>query len=102
MIYKKDYTWQDVGDDANGKKLSQSEKEAIAKRWNENNTVLETDDINNSYKKFRQAEYPPIEDYLDAIVKGDEVQKQKYIDDCKAVKEKYAKGINHVEKEGLE
>jgi len=30
-------------------------------------------------------------DYLDAIVKGDDAQKQKYIDDCLAVKEKYPK-----------
>ena len=32
-----------------------------------------------------------MEDYLDAIVKDDDTQKQKYIDDCKAVKTKYAK-----------
>ena len=43
------------------------------------------------YARKRQAEYPPMADYLDAIVKGDETQKQKYIDDCKAVKEKYPK-----------
>jgi hypothetical protein len=43
------------------------------------------------YQRKRQAEYPPMADYLDAIVKGDDTQKQKYIDDCKAVKEKYPK-----------
>ena len=43
------------------------------------------------YARKRKAEYPPMEDYLDAIVKGDETQKQKYIDDCKAVKDKYPK-----------
>ena len=43
------------------------------------------------YARKRQAEYPPMADYLDAIVKGDDTQKQKYIDDCKAVKEKYPK-----------
>ena len=43
------------------------------------------------YARKRQTEYPPMADYLDAIVKGDEAQKQKYIDDCKAVKEKYPK-----------
>jgi len=43
------------------------------------------------YARKRQAEYPPMADYLDAIVKGDDAQKQKYIDDCKAVKEKYPK-----------
>ena len=45
------------------------------------------------YARKRQAEYPPMADYLDAIVKGDEAQKQKYIDDCKAVKEKYPKWL---------
>ena len=44
-----------------------------------------------AYIPKRQNEYPPITDYLDAIVKGDDTQKQKYIDDCKAVKEKYPK-----------
>ena len=102
MSYKKDYTWNDVGNDANGKTLSQSEKEAIAKEWNDNTIAQETDDKNNSYKKFRQRKYPPIEDYLDAVVKGDDTAKQKYIDDCKAVKENYPKGINYEEKEGLE
>jgi len=43
------------------------------------------------YQRKRQEEYPPMADYLDAVVKGDETQKQKYIDDCKAVKEKYPK-----------
>ncbi len=31
-------------------------------------------------------------DYLDGIVKGDDTQVQKYIDDCLAVKAKYPKG----------
>lgn len=39
----------------------------------------------------RRKEYPKIEDYLDAIVKGDELQKQAYIDACLAVKAKYPK-----------
>ncbi len=39
----------------------------------------------------RRAEYPPIADYLDSIVKGDQAQVQKYIDDCLAVKAKYPK-----------
>ena len=43
------------------------------------------------YQRKRKAEYPPMADYLDAIVKGDDAQKQKYIDDCLAVKEKYPK-----------
>ena len=40
----------------------------------------------------RQAEYPPITDYLDGVVKGDQAQIDKYIADCQAVKAKYPKG----------
>ena len=39
----------------------------------------------------RRREYPPIADYLDGIVKGDQAQVQKYIDECLAVKAKYPK-----------
>ena len=48
----------------------------------------------NAYKAKRKAEYPPIVDYLDGIVKGDQTQIDKYIADCLAVKEKYPKGDN--------
>tara|TARA_R100000742_G_C4252870_1_gene71017 strand:+ start:566 stop:862 length:297 start_codon:yes stop_codon:yes gene_type:complete len=44
-----------------------------------------------AYKYKRAQEYPPHADYLDAIVKDDSVQLQKYIDDCLAVKAKYPK-----------
>ena len=46
------------------------------------------------YQRDRKAEYPPIVDYLDGIVKGDQAQVDKYIADCLAVKEKYPKGDN--------
>lgn len=39
----------------------------------------------------RAAEYPPMADYLDGIVKGDQAQVQAYIDACLAVKAKYPK-----------
>ena len=45
-----------------------------------------------TYEQKRQAEYPPMTDYLDAIVKGDTAQQQAYIDACLAVKAKYPKG----------
>ena len=45
------------------------------------------------YQRLRKPEYPPIEDYIDGIVKGDEAQMQAYIDACLAVKEKYPKPI---------
>ena len=44
-----------------------------------------------TYQELRRAEYPPMEDYLDGIVKGDNAQVKKYIDACSAVKKKYPK-----------
>lgn len=44
------------------------------------------------YQRDRAAEYPPITDYLDGIVKGDQAQVQAYIDACLTVKAKYPKG----------
>jgi len=44
-----------------------------------------------AYKYKRQAEYPPMTDYLDGIAKGDQAQINKYIADCQAVKERYPK-----------
>lgn len=46
----------------------------------------------DAYKVKRASEYPPITDYLDGIVKGDQAQIDKYIADCLAVKAKYPKG----------
>jgi hypothetical protein len=45
-----------------------------------------------AYMAKRQAEYPPITDYLDGVAKGDQAQIDKYIADCQAVKAKYPKG----------
>jgi len=45
-----------------------------------------------AYVAKRQAEYPPMTDYLDGVVKGDQAQIAKYIADCQAVKAKYPKG----------
>tara|TARA_R110000782_G_scaffold158899_1_gene251023 strand:- start:93 stop:386 length:294 start_codon:yes stop_codon:yes gene_type:complete len=47
-----------------------------------------------SYAEKRQAEYPDFKDYLDGVVKGDQVQIDKYIADCLTVKAKYPKGTN--------
>lgn len=44
-----------------------------------------------SYIEKRRAEYPPITDYIDGIVKGDSAQVQDYINKCLAVKAKYPK-----------
>ena len=39
----------------------------------------------------RAAEYPPMTDYLDGVVKGDQAQIDAYIAACLAVKAKYPK-----------
>jgi hypothetical protein len=44
-----------------------------------------------TYAEKRQAEYPPVTDYIDGVVKGDQTQIDKYIADCLAVKAKYPK-----------
>ena len=44
-----------------------------------------------AYVAKRQAEYPPITDWIDGMVKGDQAQIDKYIADCQAVKAKYPK-----------
>ena len=46
----------------------------------------------HAYIAKRAAEYPPITDYIDGVVKGDQEQIDKYIADCQAVKAKYPKG----------
>ena len=44
-----------------------------------------------NYQRKRKLEYPPITDYLDAVVKGDQDQIDEYIQKCLAVKTKYPK-----------
>lgn len=48
----------------------------------------------HAYIAKRAAEYPPITDYIDGVVKGDQAQIDKYIADCLAVKAKYPKGVS--------
>ena len=45
----------------------------------------------NAYKAKRASEYPPMTDYLDGVVKGDQAQINAYIAACLAVKTKYPK-----------
>ena len=47
----------------------------------------------HAYIAKRAKEYPPITDYIDGVVKGDQAQIDKYIADCLAVKAKYPKGV---------
>ena len=61
-----------------------------------NKVEIDLDSVNawvdpNAYKAKRASEYPPMADYLDGIVKGNQAQIDKYIADCLAVKVKYPK-----------
>ena len=47
----------------------------------------------HAYIAKRAAEYPPITDYIDGVVKNDQAQIDKYIADCLAVKQKFPKGV---------
>jgi len=44
-----------------------------------------------TYQEKRKVAYPPMADYLDAVVKADPVATQAYIDACLAVKLQYPK-----------
>lgn len=52
---------------------------------------LQKEYADTEYQRLRKAEYPPVEDYLDGIVKGDQAQVDAYIEACLAVKAKYPK-----------
>ena len=43
------------------------------------------------YQRQRAAEYPPVTDYIDGVVKGEQGQIDAYIAACLAVKAKYPK-----------
>lgn len=45
----------------------------------------------NLYAELRETEYPPMAEYLDAIVKGDAEAEEAYKAKCLAVKAKYPK-----------
>ena len=59
----------------------------VAKR-EKNRSELEAE---QSYATKRKAEYPPISDYLDGVVKNDQAQIDAYVAACQAVKNKYPK-----------
>jgi hypothetical protein len=61
-----------------------------------NKVDLDMDAVNawvdpDAYKAKRAAEYPPMTDYLDGVVKNDQSQIDAYIAACLAVKTKYPK-----------
>ncbi len=62
-------------------------KDVEEKLWAEEQVEL----AKTKYQRDRKESYPPMEDYLDGIVKGDQAQIDKYIADCLAIKEKFPK-----------
>lgn len=70
-------------------------------RWNDGSWVIEDKpaEIKDAqetpkvltYVEKRLSEYPPMSDYLDAVVKGDQEQIDAYVAACRAVKAKYPK-----------
>jgi len=62
-------------------------KEELDSQWE---TIQANIDA-HAYIAKRASEYPPITDYIDGVVKGDQAQIDKYIADCLAVKAKYPK-----------
>jgi len=89
--FSKDVLLQDDGNGAYIKEWNLDIAQPTEKQLN----ALETQAIEverlNLVKANRANEYPDFKEYLDGIVKGDDAQIQKYINDCLAVKAKYPK-----------
>jgi hypothetical protein len=60
-------------------------------QWNIDNLSAPFVEPQLSYVDKRKNEYPPITEYLDGVVKGDQEQIDNYISECLAVKAKYPK-----------
>jgi hypothetical protein len=85
-----DLFWLDEGDDPSvwlPQCTAITEEEAAAIRA-DHQAIAESA---LTYAEKRVAEYPPLADYIDGVVKGDQAQIDKYIADCLAVKAKYPK-----------
>jgi hypothetical protein len=71
---------------------TEAERQALLQEWNADAERIKAHEA-LKYQRERAAEYPPMTDYLDGLVKGDQEQIDKYIADCLAVKAKYPKGV---------
>ena len=60
-------------------------------QWNIDNLNAPFVEPQLSYADKRKNEYPPIEDYIDGVVKGDQTQINEYVQKCLDVKLKYPK-----------
>lgn len=54
---------------------------------------LSTEEKNHQARLLRRMHYPPIQDYLDGVVKSDQNQIDAYVAACLAVKARYPKSI---------
>jgi hypothetical protein len=71
----------------------QSEGKVIDGDEEGNPILLDPTPIELRYDELRSREYPPIADYLDGVVKGNQSQIDAYIEACQAVKLKYPKPV---------
>lgn len=71
--------------------LDENETQPTQQEIDDELTRLTAEYEAKEYQRKRLVEYPPFNDYLDGIVKGDQAQIDKYIADCQAVKDKYPK-----------
>jgi hypothetical protein len=60
-------------------------------QWNIDNINVPPVILEPTYADKRRAEYPPITDYIDGVVKGDQAQIDAYIAACQGIKAKYPK-----------
>ena len=79
-----DFSYEDIVWEDDSPKPSKAEVEQKA-------AELQQTYLNSLYQQQRASEYPPITDYLDGVVKGDQAQIDAYIAACQAVKAKYPK-----------
>lgn len=69
----------------------QSQGDPVVADANGNPVLGTPTPFEQTYADLRRKAYPPIEDYIDGVVKGDDAQIQRYILDCLAVKARYPK-----------
>lgn len=84
--------WALTGDTLDGLNwLDEEQTQPSAEQVDAEIVRLQEEYDNLEYARLRAAEYPPMADYLDGIVKGDQKQVDAYVAACLAVKEKYPK-----------
>jgi hypothetical protein len=84
--------WVLNGDDWDGLTwLSDDVKKPTKKAVDAEIKRLKKEYADTEYQRLRQPEYPPIEQYLDGVVKGDQAQIDAYIAACLEVKSKFPK-----------